>query len=133
MRKTQAKHAGKSRSKATPVKLKRPTKDRSAARKPKTPKVTLSPAVVSIPVTADQKNRSDSARSDTKQARVIAMLRAPVGATVDAIAGAVGWQHHSVRGFLAGVIRKKLALNLISERSETGRVYRVVEGKQAAA
>ena len=133
MRKTQAKHAGKSRSKATPAKLKRPTKARSAARKPTSQRVTLSRAVVSTPVTADKKNRSDNPRSDTKQARVIAMLRAPVGATVDAIAAAVGWQQHSVRGFLAGVIRKKLALNLISERGDKSRVYRVVEGKPEAA
>ena len=132
MRKTQGKHASKSRSKATPAKLKRPTKGRDVARKP-TMRVTLSPAIVSTPGTADKKNPSNRARSHTKQARVIAMLRAPVGATVDAIAGAVGWQHHSVRGFLAGVIRKRLALNLISERGEAGRVYRVVEGKLAAA
>ena len=133
MRKTQAKHAGKTRSKAPPTKLKRPTKARSAARKPASQRVTLSRAVVSTPVTADKKNRSDNPRSDTKQARVIAMLRAPVGATVDAIAAAVGWQQHSVRGFLAGVIRKKLALNLICERGDKGRVYRVVEGKPEAA
>jgi hypothetical protein len=133
MRKTPAKHAGKTQSKATPAKVKRPAKARSAARKPISQKVTHSRAVVSVPVTIGKKHRSDNPRSDTKQARVIAMLRAPVGATVDAIAGAVGWQQHSVRGFLAGVIRKKLALNLISERGETGRVYRVVEGKPEAA
>ncbi len=133
MRNTQAKHAGKSRSKATPAKLKCSTEARSAARKPTSQRVTLSRAVVSTSVIANRKNRSDNPRSDTKQARVIAILRGPVGATVDAIAAAVGWQQHSVRGFLAGVIKKKLALNLISERGDKGRVYRVVEGKPEAA
>ena len=64
---------------------------------------------------------------------MIALLRTPVGATVDAIAVAAGHRLHSVRGFLTGVIKKKLALNLISERGDNGRVYRVVEGKAEAA
>jgi len=64
-------------------------------------------------------------RADSKQAGVIAMLRAPAGATIAAMAGATGWQPHSVRGFLAGVVRKKLGLNLISEAGDTGRVYRI--------
>ena len=130
MTKTEAKHAGKDRSKAT-LKLKRPTRARSAARNPTS--LTLSQAVVSTPFIARKDDRSNNPRSDTKQARVIAMLRGPAGATVDAIAAAAGWQQHSVRGFLAGVIRKKLALDLISERGDNGRVYRVVEGKPEAA
>jgi hypothetical protein len=64
-------------------------------------------------------------RADGKQAGVIALLQAPAGATIDAMAGATGWQSHSVRGFLAGVVRKKLGLNLISEAGDAGRVYRI--------
>jgi hypothetical protein len=64
-------------------------------------------------------------RSDTKQARVIAMLRAPAGATIDAMMRATGWQQHSVRGFLAGIVRKKLGLDLISKTDESGRIYRI--------
>ena len=64
-------------------------------------------------------------RADSKQAGVITMLRAPAGATIATMAGATGWQPHSVRGFLAGVVRKKLGLNLISEAGDAGRVYRI--------
>ena len=62
---------------------------------------------------------------ESKQARIIAMLRTPSGATLEAMVDASGWQQHSVRGFLAGVVRKKLGLNLISGVGEGGRVYRI--------
>ena len=55
------------------------------------------------------------------------MLRAPSGATIDAMVDATGWQQHSVRGFLAGVIRKKLGLNLVSAAAEGGRIYRITD------
>src|SRR4051794_19594124 len=67
--------------------------------------------------------------ADSKQARLITMLRASSGATVAAMMTVVGWQQHSVRGFLAGVIRKKLGLNLVSEESDDGRVYRIKDRK----
>jgi Protein of unknown function (DUF3489) len=54
------------------------------------------------------------------------MLRRPKGATVAAIMAATGWQQHSVRGFLAGTVRRKLALPLITEPVESGvRRYRI--------
>ena len=68
-------------------------------------------------------------RTDSKQARVIEMLRRHQGATVTAIIKTTGWQPHSVRGFLAGVVRKKLGLTLISEKSGDERVYRIAAGK----
>ena len=68
------------------------------------------------------------AGSDTKHARIIAMLRAPAGATIAAIMTVTDWQQHSVRGFLAGVVRKKLGLNLVSELTDKGRVYRIKDG-----
>src|SRR3984957_17465337 len=70
---------------------------------------------------------------DTKHARVIAMLRKPAGATITAIMAVTNWQQHSVRGFLAGVVRKKLGLNLVSDQTDKGRVYRIKGGKALPA
>jgi hypothetical protein len=61
------------------------------------------------------------------------MLRSSAGATIAAIMTATEWQQHSVRGFLAGVVRKKLGLNLISELTDKGRVYRIRDGKASSA
>jgi hypothetical protein len=71
-------------------------------------------------------------RTDSKQAQVIKMLQATSGATIAAMMAATGWQQHSVRGFLAGVIRKKFGLNLVSEPGDGGRVYRIKDGKARA-
>ncbi len=71
-------------------------------------------------------------RPDTKHARILAMLRTPAGATIAAIMTATEWQQHSVRGFLAGVVRKKLGLNLVSESTERGRVYRIKDSKASS-
>jgi hypothetical protein len=70
-----------------------------------------------------------AARPGTKHDRIIAMLRTPAGATIASLVTATKWQQHSVRGFLAGVVRKKLGLNLVSEQTDKGRVYRVRDGK----
>jgi hypothetical protein len=69
----------------------------------------------------------------TKHARIVDMLRAPAGATIAAIMAATEWQQHSVRGFLAGVVRKKLGLNLVSDVADKGRVYRIKDGKASIA
>ena len=72
-----------------------------------------------------------STRGGSKQDAVLALLSRPQGVTIAAIIEATGWQAHSVRGFLAGVLRKKLGLTLDSQKTEGERVYRVIEPQAA--
>ena len=71
----------------------------------------------------EPKTNKTDARS--KQARVIAMLRSPTGTTIAAIMKATGWQQHSVRGFLASVVRKRLKLTLTSKKVNGSRIYQI--------
>ncbi len=103
---------------------------------PKTPKnapkaQTAKRATVRKPAKAARRSatsrKADSlARNGTKQALLVGMLQRPNGATIEQMTAKTGWQPHSVRGFLAGTVKKKLGLPLISERSDDGpRRYRV--------
>jgi hypothetical protein len=65
-------------------------------------------------------------RANTKQAKLIAMLQRAKGATIDELAEALDWQPHTVRGAIAGALKKKLGLEVTSDKDEKrGRVYRV--------
>ena len=85
----------------------------------------LSPLAVSSPP------RQKKGDPGSKQSHVIAMLQSPVGATIAAMMKATGWQQHSVRGFLAGVVRKRLKLKLGSEKIDGTRVYQIAGAESA--
>ena len=79
-------------------------------------------------VPAPNHTTSRGANPGSKQSRVIAMLQSPKGATIAAMMKATDWQQHSVRGFLAGVVRRRLKLKLGSKKVEGNRVYRIAGG-----
>ena len=90
------------RKQATTKTVARHTTSKPAARKPKAP------------------------RAESKQARLIEMLRRPEGVTISEIVKALDWQVHTVRGAMSGALKKKLCLAIESEKEgERGRVYRI--------
>ena len=66
------------------------------------------------------------ASGTSKQDRVVAMLQRPNGASIDDLMAATGWQRHSVRGVLSGVVRKKRGLKITTVREGKQLFYRVV-------
>ena len=104
--------ADKQRTKASRSRRRRGTNEKGGAR----PKQATKPA---------RPHRESNSGGPSKQDRVIALLRRSQGTTIAAIMKATDWQAHSVRGFFAGVVRKKLGLKLVSEMARGGRVYRI--------
>jgi hypothetical protein len=96
--------------------------------KSKRARLRCAPKPRSNPGTRKSATPYHGARANSKQARVLRLLRRPNGATVATIMEFTGWQPHSVRGFFAGVVRKKLGLKLASKKGDGGRVYRIAGG-----
>ena len=83
-------------------------------------------------VMVDDRARKDGAaprtRAGSKQAKLIEMLKRPDGATIPEVVDALQWQAHTVRSAIAGALKKKLGLNVVSEKSERrGRIYRIAD------
>jgi pyrroline-5-carboxylate reductase len=97
--------------------------------KKRTPKAAAAKAVASLTslrAKAASSGRVKIGEKDSKQSRIIGMLQSPNGTTIAAVVEATGWQQHSVRGFFAGVVQKKLRLKLNSEKIDGKRVYQIV-------
>jgi hypothetical protein len=110
-------------------KVARPAQSKAKAKVRSTHKKTgAKPATAKRVIKRPERNGAES-----KQDRVIALLRRREGATLAALVKATSWQPHSVRGFLAGTVRKKLKLPLISEKPDGTRIYRIAAGKTAKA
>ncbi len=123
----------KSKRKSLPRANERKTKASSVRRTPARKDGQLLPVTKPAPHQQPRSASPPTARRQSKKARIIAMLQAADGATVEAMARATEWQPHSVRGFLAGVVRKKLGLTLVSAAGENGRVYRVTDHTNSVA
>ena len=98
-----------------------------------TSKRTKSPrkaATAQVPTIKQSKAKRPASHQDkpqiTKQEQVLSLLRRSGGASIDEIMQATDWQQHSVRGFLAGTVKKKLGLTLTSSKTASGeRRYRI--------
>jgi len=122
MTKAKAKQRATTRQPASKLAATRPVKAKQVGTKTKR---SAASKVLPAADTSALPTKASGARANSKQARVLALLRSTNGCTIEAIVRSTGWQPHSVRGFFAGVVRKKLKLDLDSERVDGVRRYRV--------
>ena len=103
----------------------------TSTRKPRLAKASLPEISTVSTMAADQptavEGDTPAVAPKGKLGVMVALLRRPEGAMLDELTTATGWQAHSVRGAIAGAIKKKLKLRVSSGKSESGRVYRILE------
>jgi hypothetical protein len=61
----------------------------------------------------------------TKQSQLITLLKQPQGSDIKELMQATGWQAHSIRGVISGVIRKRLGLTVVSHKMNGVQHYRI--------
>jgi hypothetical protein len=112
---------------------------KSVARSPKATSIRKSaphPSVADSPKptagSTDQRSGRATPKNLSKKEIVLGMLRRPKGSTIAAIVKATDWQQHSVRGFLAGVVKRKLKFALVSDNSNGERTYRILRSGPAS-
>lgn len=74
----------------------------------------------------EMSDKKGAMKRESKQAMLIKLLEGPEGATLDEMAAMTGWQRHSIRGVISGVLKKRLRRSITSEKGDRGRVYRMV-------
>ncbi len=105
------------------------TRQHSGARQTKKPRGARQ-AAKKAPRNARPRNTVAPAHAGTKQAILIELLSHPKGVTIAELEKAIGWQAHSIRGAISGGLKKKLGLNVTSEKVEgRGRVYRIQDAR----
>ena len=80
-----------------------------------------------LPSASKHRQPAEQPERPSKQSQLIALLRSPAGGTIATMTALTGWQPHTVRGTISGVLRKRLKLNVACISEESGRVYRIVE------
>ena len=105
------------------------TRQHSGAKQPKKPRGARQ-AAKKAQRSARPRNTAAPARGGTKQAILVEMMSHPKGVTIADLEKAIGWQAHSIRGAISGGLKKKLGLNVTSEKVEgRGRVYRIQDAR----